>query len=60
VIIFGSGPNEFELSLDHGALRSLVDLSTEALTKLDADGDQQHADESVSWVLTAPENNPYE
>jgi len=41
VITFGSGPNEFELSLDHGALRSLVDLTTEALTKLDADAGER-------------------
>lgn len=36
VIIFGSGPNEFELSLDNGALRTLVQLSAEALAKMDA------------------------
>jgi len=41
VLTFGSGPNEFELSLDHGALRALVQLSTEALAKLDADAEAQ-------------------
>jgi len=36
VVTFGSGSNEFELSLDHGALRALVQLGTEALAELDA------------------------
>lgn len=41
VLTFGSDPNEFELSLDHGALRSLVEITTEALTKMDtAAGDR--------------------
>src|SRR5262245_37936837 len=35
VIIFGSDQNEFELSLDGGALRTLVQLSTKALDKMD-------------------------
>lgn len=35
VITFGSGANEFELSLDDGALRALVQLGTEALTEMD-------------------------
>lgn len=36
VIIFGSGPNEFELSLDSGALRALVRLGAEALAEMAA------------------------
>jgi len=37
VITFGSGPHEFEFSLDHGALRTLVQLASEALDKLDTE-----------------------
>jgi hypothetical protein len=36
VIVFGSGQHEFEFSLDKGALRTLNQLSTEALDKMDA------------------------
>ena len=36
VIIFGSGTTEFELSLEGGALRTLVRLGAEALDKMDA------------------------
>lgn len=36
VIVFGSGPNEFELSLDGGALHTLVRLATEALAEMEA------------------------
>jgi hypothetical protein len=36
VIVFGSGQHEFEFSLDAGALRSLVQLGTEALDKMDS------------------------
>jgi hypothetical protein len=35
VIVFGSGINEFEFSLDAGALRTLVQLGVEALNKMD-------------------------
>lgn len=41
VIIFGSGTNEFELALDDGALRALVELSAEALAEIDADVEEQ-------------------
>jgi hypothetical protein len=34
VITFGSGSNEFELSLDAGALSALAHIGTEALTKV--------------------------
>jgi hypothetical protein len=40
VIIFGSGSNEFELALDRGALRTLAQLTTDALVQLDASADQ--------------------
>lgn len=35
VIVFGSGSTEFELSLDGGALHTLVRLGAEALDKMD-------------------------
>ena len=38
VIIFGSGQHEFEFALDAGALRTLIQLSTEALDKMDTSG----------------------
>jgi hypothetical protein len=44
VIIFGRGPNEFELALDRGALRTLARLTAEALTKLDASVAEPSAD----------------
>jgi hypothetical protein len=34
VIIFGGGSNEFELSLDDGALRTLVRVGVEALDEM--------------------------
>jgi hypothetical protein len=36
VIIFGSGSNEFELSLEAGALHTLARLATEALADMTA------------------------
>ncbi len=36
VITFGSDSNEFEFSLDKGALSRLVQLGVEALTEMDA------------------------
>lgn len=41
VIVFGSGTNEFEFSLDTGALRTLVRLGTEALAEMDAPAENQ-------------------
>lgn len=41
VITFGSGTNEFELALDAGALRRLVQLGAEALEKLDTAADER-------------------
>lgn len=41
VITLGSGSNEFELSLDGGALRTLVRLGTEALAEMDAPAEKQ-------------------
>lgn len=35
VLVFGSGQNELELSLDRGALRTLVRLGTEALSHME-------------------------
>jgi hypothetical protein len=40
VIIFGSGSDEFEFSLEAGALRSLMQLGTEALAKMDTYADE--------------------
>jgi hypothetical protein len=37
VIVFGSGQTEFELALDGGALRTLANLTAEALAQLDAE-----------------------
>lgn len=50
VIIFGSGANEFELSLDAGALRALVQLGNEALDKMDG-----YAEERLGGLVTAGE-----
>lgn len=35
VLVFGSGQDEFEFSLDKGALRTLVQLGTDALSDMD-------------------------
>jgi hypothetical protein len=40
VIVFGSGTNEFEFSLDAGALRTLVLLGAEALEKMDTTAEE--------------------
>lgn len=37
VLVFGSGQEEFEFALDKGALRTLVELGAEALTRMDTD-----------------------
>jgi hypothetical protein len=41
VLVFGSGQYEFEFALDKGALRTLVQLGTKALTDMDADTDER-------------------
>jgi hypothetical protein len=41
VIVFGSGTNEFEFSLDAGALRTLIQLGAEALEKMDTSAEDR-------------------
>jgi hypothetical protein len=41
VIVFGSGTNEFEFSLDTRALRTLVQLGCEALEKMDTSAENR-------------------
>jgi hypothetical protein len=47
VVIFGSGQDEFELSLDKGALCTLVQLGADALTELNESTDEL-SDEPVT------------
>jgi hypothetical protein len=51
VLVFGSGQDEFEFALDMGALRTLVQLGTKALTEMDA-----YADERMDGLVTAGKN----
>ena len=48
VIVFGSGQHEFELALDAGALRTLANLTTEALVELDTSAEAQPTDLAVA------------
>lgn len=48
VLVFGSGQDEFEFALDRGALRTLVQLGTEAQTEMDA-----YADKRSGGLVTA-------
>jgi hypothetical protein len=41
VIVFGSGTNEFEFSLDAGALRTLIQLGAEAPEKMDTSAEDR-------------------
>lgn len=41
VLVFGSGQDEFEFALDKGALRTLVELGTQALADMDAETDER-------------------
>ncbi len=50
VIVFGSGTNEFEFSLDVGALRALVQLGAKALEKMDTS-----AEDRLGELVTAGE-----
>jgi hypothetical protein len=48
VLIFGSGQDEFEFALQKSALRTLVQLGTDALTEMDT-----YTDEQLGGLVTA-------
>lgn len=53
IIVFGSGQTEFELALDGDALRTLAQLTTEAMAELNASAAEQPTE-----LIPAGEHSP--